>query len=171
MEQVFISTTQKGETMSFIPSANHQNQTPEKVSNNGFFPDIDMAQFREVMRVEQPISNLRTKQAILDAIISVNNELKAWPAFQNYNALNYSSLKEVPCEQYGEVSQYEHHYQSAVFNKAKALLLENYRDFDSTKSGHERADQMEERVDDYLRRSRESIRALLGTAKITIELI
>lgn len=152
--------------MSFIPNTTHQNQTPEKVSNNGFFPDIDINQFREVMRVEQPISNLRTKQAILDAIISVNNESKAWPAIQNYN-----SLKEVPSEQYGEVSQYEHHYQSAVFNKAKALLLENYRDFDSTKSGHERADQMEERVDDYLRRSRESIRALLGTAKITIELI
>ncbi|MCY7297481.1 head completion/stabilization protein [Alteromonas sp. a30] len=166
MEQVFSGTTQKGETMSFIPNANHQNQTPEKVSNKGFFPDIDMTQFREVMRVEQPISNLRAKQAILDAILSVNHELRAWSATQHYNALT-----EVPSEQYGEISQYEHHYQSAVFNKAKALLLENYRDFDSTKSGHERADQMEERVDDYLRRSRESIRALLGTAKINIELI
>lgn len=152
--------------MSFIPSANHQNQTPETVSNNGFFPDIDINQFREVMRVEQPISHPRTKQAILDAVISVNNELKAWPAIQHY-----STLKDIPGEQYGDISQHEHHYQSAVFNKAKALLLENYRDFDSTKSGHERADQMAERVDDYLRRSRESIRCLLGTAKITIALI
>ncbi len=152
--------------MSFIANGSHQNQQAEKVTNNGFFPEISIDYFREVMRVEQPISNPRTKQAILDAIISVNNELKAWPAIQNFN-----SLANVPCEQYGEISQYEHHYQSAVFNKAKALLLENYRDFDSTKSGHERADQMEERVDDYLRRSRESIRRLLGTAKITIELI
>ena len=152
--------------MSFIPSANHPSQTSGKVSNNGFFPDIDITQFREVMRVEQPVSNQRTKQALLDAILSVNHELRAWPATQHYNVLT-----EVPSEQYGEVSQVTHHYQSAVFNKAKALLLENYRDFDSTKSGHERADQMEERVDDYLRRSRESIRRLLGTAKINIELI
>jgi len=62
-------------------------------------------------------------------------------------------------------------YKQSVFNEAKADLTERFRDFDSTKSGHKEADKLEIGINDYRQKSREHIRALLGTNRAIIGLI
>lgn len=152
--------------MSGFIATNNSAEEPEQVINNGFFPDINVSQFRTVMRVDQTVTSERTVQAIQDAMITINNELQAWQ-----NNSQSESLSDIPSENYGDKTKLEHLYQAALFNRAKGLLIESYRDYDSTKSGHDRADEMETRIDDYLRRSREAIRNILGISRMTVELI
>ncbi|MCF6221649.1 MAG: head completion/stabilization protein, partial [Robiginitomaculum sp.] len=83
----------------------------------------------------------------------------------------YAGIEDIPAEQVSGTSRYVHQYMAAVFNEAKADLVERYRDFDSTNDGHDEADTLEETIDDYRRKSRENIRALLGRPRATIELL
>lgn len=152
--------------MSGFIATNNSTKEPKQVTNNGFFPNVDLALFRTVMRVDQTVTPERTVQALLDAMIAVNKELHVWQI--NSQA---KSLSKVPSIRYGDKTKLEHLYQTALFNRAKGLLVENYRDFDSTKSGHDRADEMQTRIDDYLRQSREAIRNMLGIPRMTVALI
>jgi hypothetical protein len=150
---------------SFIANT-HSEEEPEQISNNGFFPDVNLASFRSVMRVDQTVSTERITQTLYNAMISVNQELQEWQI-----DTQVGTLSDVPSESYGDKTKLQRLYQTALFNHAKALLVEHYRDFDSTKSGHERADEMDHRIDDYLRISRTAIRKILGISRVTVELI
>ena len=152
--------------MSGFIATNSPATAAEQVINNGFFPDVDPALFRTVMRVDQTVTPARAVRALQDAMIAVNKELHTWQL-----DAKVPSLSDIPSESYGDKSRLEHLYRTALFARAKALLVESYRDYDSTKSGHDRADAMETRVDDYLRQSREAIRNLLGVPRMTVELI
>ena len=149
----------------FIATSSSSSEA-QHISNNGFFPDIDIAEFRSVMRVDTTISEERVKQALMDAIINVNKELADWQ-----NKAEVETLAAYQSETYGDNTKHQHLYQSAVFNRAKALLTETYRDFDSTKYGHKKADSLEPGIDDYFRKSKEAIRSFLGTPRLSVELI
>ena len=152
--------------MSEFIATNNNAAEPEQVINNGFFPDVDLGLFRNVMRVDQTIPSERTVQALQDAMIAIKKELHTWQLNSQVQ-----SLADIPSESYGDKTRLEHLYQTALFNRAKGLLVESYRDYDSTKLGHDRADAMETRIDDYMRQSREAIRNMLGVPRMTVELI
>ncbi|RXJ70641.1 head protein [Veronia nyctiphanis] len=152
--------------MSGFIATNSPNKVSDTVKNNGFFPDVDISDFRATMRVDQTIHTANLKHNLTLAMTAVNQELADWQHSQQKN-----TLAEVISESYGTHSRVEFLYRAALFNKTKSALLENYRDFDSTKSGHEKADEMKARIDDHLRLSREAIRLLLGISKVTVELI
>ena len=88
-----------------------------------------------------------------------------------FTYIDAADLANVAAEQIDGVSVKVWHYKQAVFNEAKADLTERYRDFDSTKSGHKEADKLETGINDYRQKSREHIRALLGTPRAIIGLI
>ena len=62
-------------------------------------------------------------------------------------------------------------YLQAVWQRAKAYELEQYRDIDTTDSGSRRAEGIESRIDTALQRSREALRSLMGRGRATIVLI
>ncbi len=154
---------------SFIPDKNTPPVAPVIISNETYFPDLDLTMFRDLMRADQTVSDAQAVQILTTAMIEVNRELKEWVAAQIL--AGYGSFTDIPATSFGVVTDMQHHYQAAIFNRAKALLVESYRDFDSTKSGHDKADEMDSRVDDYLRLSREAIRAIIGEPRLTVELI
>ncbi|MEB0138006.1 MULTISPECIES: head completion/stabilization protein [unclassified Undibacterium] len=119
--------------MSFIAIApSNQASAPAAglIINDGWFPDIRLADMREAARIDGTVTDARLTAALVDAILSVNLALHAWKA--QHLAAQYADLLSVPAPSIQGESQYLAHYRRAVYSTAKADLLEKYRDFDST---------------------------------------
>lgn len=154
--------------MSFIaPGAEPVEETA--IANNGFFPDIEPEECRASMRLDGTVTPTRLRDALIEAIQSVNSDLAAWEAAQT--AAGYSTLAAVPAQQVGGKSVQLHRYLRAVNCLAQANLAERYRDFDSTGAGHREADKLEMPIDDIRRDARWAIRDILGVRRTTVELI
>lgn len=157
--------------MSFLATAPSTTPTAPAgaiVTNDGFFPDIDLDKLREAMRLDGTVTAVRLRDAAIAAVISINDELQAWKAGKQ--AAGVLTLAELP-PQIGGVSVQVSRYLAAIYRTAKADLTERYRDFDATKAGEAKADQLESTVDDDRRAARWAVRDLLGRPRSTIELI
>lgn len=153
----------------FAPIADPNHITGAVVTNSAFWPDIAVDEFRATTRLQDTVTDGRVIQAITSAMISINNELAAWRDLQL--AQNHADLGNVPAERIGDKTALEHHYASAVYAKAKSLIMEQYRDIDTTNDGERRTAEFEGTIESWRRAARESIRALLGIPRATIELI
>lgn len=142
------------------------NATEYLISNNGFFPDISLNEVRTAMRADGTISEIRLKNAVIEAIATVNQELA--PLRQQAKV---SSLESLKADEIDGEHLYVWRYKRAVFCLAMANLYERYRSFDSTKDGVEKAEQYENSVDDLRRDARFAIRDLLNINRWTAELI
>ncbi|MGB1239881.1 MAG: head completion/stabilization protein [Pseudomonadales bacterium] len=140
-----------------------------RITNNGFFPDVDPNQFREVMRVDSGITNARVRHALIDAIGKINIDLAAFKQLQSN--LSIATLSDVPAPQVDGQSQHLHDYQRAVFCQAKAELNERYQDYDSSNNNSGRSDDIADSIDDYRRQSILAVRRIAGVSQSTIELI
>lgn len=158
--------------MSFIATDPTSNPTSPAgaaiVTNDGFFPDIDLDKLRDTMRLDGTVTPARLRDAAIAAVISVNDELQDWKATQV--AAGVATLASV-APMIGGVGVQLSRYLAAVYRTAKADLTERYRDFDSTKEGEAKADQLEVTIGDHRRAARWAIRDLLGVPRSTIELI
>lgn len=150
----------------FIPSTDPAADAPETVANDGWFPDLSLADFHAQTGQGDTFDPARIAAAIQSAMIEVNASIGAWRARQAA-----ASLAEVPARTYGEVSEKVILYRAAVFARARAQLLANTRDYDSTKSGHARADALEATAADYLRQSNEAVARLIDRRRTVVELI
>lgn len=138
------------------------------VTNDGFFPDIDLAAMRAAMRLDGTVTDARLVDAVVTAMIGVNGELSAWQAAQL--AAGAVALADIGPKINGEGVKLVL-YRTAVYRTARADLTERYRDFDSTKSGAHEADQRETTIEDDRRAARWAIRDFLSLPRSTIELI
>lgn len=153
--------------MSFIAKADAAAETP--ITNDGFFPDIDPVDAREVLRMDGTVTAERLSHSLIDAIATVNDEVGAWKATQI--AAAHLTLADVPASEINGDSILVHRYKRAVYALTKANLTERYRDFDSTNAGNKKADQMETPIDDLRRDARWAISDILGIGRNTVELI
>lgn len=152
--------------MSF--SANSGNANHD-ITNNGFFPTITTADFSQKTRLDGTVTLERIVQSLIVAISEVNQELTAWQVRQQ--VAGYATLADVPAPQLDGESQKLALYRQAVYALAKAELIERYRDFDSTKSGHRHADEMEPGIDTYRRSARWAIADIQAKPRMVVELI
>jgi hypothetical protein len=156
--------------MSFIATAPSSTPAPASsiVTNDGFFPDVDLDQLREQMRLDGTATHARLLGATVLAMVSVNGELEAWKATKV--AAGVTSLADT-LPKIGGTSVYVNLYLSAVYRTAKADLTERYRDFDTTKDGQDKAEQLDATIGDDRRHARWAIRDILGIPRTTVELI
>lgn len=140
-----------------------------QVTNNGFFPAIDPAHFREATRQDKTVTYDRLKLALIEAIAAANRELASWEAQQQ--DAGHNTLDAVPQAEVGGEGILLHHYRRAVYSLAKAELLERYRDFDATRSGAERDEENPAPDDVYRRDARWALAAIRGTERVVVELI
>lgn len=150
----------------FIPSDNPAADAPTTVANDGWFPGLALADFYAETGQGKTFAPERVAAAIRAAIIEINTAIAEWRALQTAD-----TLETVPATDYGGTSEKVILYRAAVFCRARAQLLANTRDFDSTKDGHDRADKLEATADDYLRQSNEAVSRLTGRARTVVELI
>lgn len=158
--------------MSFIATApSSTTSTPAAtliVTNDGFFPDIDLGNLRDTVRLDGTVTTTRLRDAAIAAVISVNAELVAWKDAQR--AAGVIQLGDLE-PRIGGVGVQVSRYLAAVYRTAKADLSGRYRDFDATPEGQDQAAQLEATIDNDLRAARWAIRDLLGLPRSTVELI
>jgi hypothetical protein len=139
------------------------------VTNASWFPSIDLAAMREAVRLVGTVTHARLRDAVIAACDEVNRELSTWRAA--HQAAGVTSLAELPADEIGGESVQLSRYRRAVYFLARADLTEKYRDFDSTKSGANDADELVTTIDADRRNARHSINDMRGVARTTIELI
>ena len=157
-------------TTTFIPTTPPATDPNEdSIPNLSFWPALSLTAFRDGYRVDTVVTDTEAKQAIATAARQVNAELADWQALQE--AAGAVTLADVDSPDYGGVSEHIANYLDAVYHRAKASVIQDYRDTDTTKSGHDRADDMEGQADIAMARSRSAVRAILGKHRATVELI
>lgn len=151
-------------------ATNTPGETAENtVANNGFFPNLSLNDFKKNYSVDNPIADDSARNAVVNAMIDSNRLLALWHAEQI--KAGHLTLAAVPAQQYGDVSEKTMLYQRAVYFRAKADLVGQYRDYDTTARGHDRADEMEPKADDYRQQSHEALSALMDEPRAVVELI
>lgn len=134
-----------------------------------FWPEISPAAVREDQRIDNTVTPARLSATLIEAIAATNYSMSAWRATQIQ--MGYATLADVPAEKINGVSILIHRYRRAVGCLAKALLLERYRDFDSTARGEKKSDQLTDPIDDHRRDHKYAIADITGRGRVTVELI
>lgn len=143
--------------------------TPDIIPNNSFWPDVDLAKFRSVMRVDGTVTPERLRQVVLTAMAEVNAELYPWRERQEL--AGHNSLADVPAERLAGVSVRLHHYENAVWCWTRAVLNERYQDFDATASAVKRGEELSDASGDLWRDARWAISRVQDMPHCTVELI
>jgi hypothetical protein len=156
--------------MSFIavaPAPTHS--PPLSITNDGFWPDIDITTAREAMRLDGTVTDARLVHALTAAIIEVSGDVRAWKYEQIGKGLN--TLAEVPADVIAGGSMRVHAYRRAVYCLANADLIERMPDYDTTATGLKRAEQLEPAAGDHRRNARWAVSDLLGKPRTVVRLL
>jgi len=136
------------------------------ITNDGFFPDIKVADFQNVFHEVTEVDFEKVIFTLRSSILKVNRQLKTVKA-----NTTESSLVESDNEKLGDVSGLEIEYQSAVFGTAKTELLPLIINIVS----REKANDIEANINalkrEYKTQSNQAIRSLLGLGSSTVEVI
>jgi hypothetical protein len=143
--------------------------TPDIIPNNSFWPDVDLAKFRSVMRVDGTVTPERLRQVVLTAMAEVNAELYPWRERQEL--AGHNGLADVPAERLAGVSVRLHHYQNAVWCWTRAVLNERYQDFDATATAVKRGQELNDASGDLWRDARWAVSRVQDMPHCTVELI
>jgi len=158
---------------SFVATAG--NTTPDTpadaatIENDGWFPDIDLNDLRLAMKLDGTATFERLRLSAIDAIATVNADLGKWQAAQT--AAGFADLASVPAPKLAGTSIQVQRYTRAVYHLTHADITERYRGYDSTKSGGQKAEDLEETICTSRRNARWAMNDIRGIARSTIELI
>lgn len=157
--------------MSFLATAPTPPKTPATlIQNDGFFPDFDMLDVRDALRLDGTATDARLRHAVLGAMVEVGNDLAAWKAAMR--AEGYTSLAEVPDDATaGGKTRREIAYVRAVYSLVKADLIERMADYDTTGAGQKRVEWMADAPEEHRRNARWSIADVQGQRRTVVELI
>ncbi|MCK3655799.1 phage head protein [Pasteurellaceae bacterium Macca] len=154
------------------PTASAKETEPypdEIIQNDGFFPDLSLRAVRNTMRIDGTVTNDRLRHAVIEAMITVNHDLGVFAG----NAKNNQKYALEAVNQ-GEINGENvmiYRYQRAVFALATAQLMERYRNFDSTKEGNDKANELLDTAADLRRDYHFAVRQILGENQVISELI
>lgn len=151
------------------PSAKPTVIGDELIINNGFFPDIQLSEIRNAMRIDGTVTNERLKHSALDAMQTVNRDLKDFRL--KAQTQGKSRLSVCDEEQLNDESELDYLYKRAVFCLTTANLYERYRSFDSTREGDQKADQLIDTAGDLKRDYHFAVRDILGGHRMIAELV
>lgn len=154
--------------MSFSVTGSTQQDAPE-IAGDGFFPAISPSTCRDAMRLDGTITPERLRNELIEAIITVNDQLEPWKQAQL--AADHLTLDDVPAVQVDGASKYHHRYTRAVYCLAAASLNERYKAFDTTNAGNQRGDENEPTIDDLRRDAYWAISDILARPRTVVELV
>lgn len=141
----------------------------EVIKNTPFWPDVDLSEFRSVMRTDGTVTQPRLKQVLLTAISEVNAELFDFRNRQRM--LGFQALADVPADVLDGKNERIQHYHNSVYCWARAVLNERYQDYDATASGVKRGEELAEASGDLWRDARWAISRVQDAPHCTVELI
>jgi hypothetical protein len=142
---------------------------PAIIRNDGFFPDIDPAMFRDQHRIRDAVTPARMREALVSAILTVGRDLAGWSI--GHRAAGTARLVDLPATTIDGTSTLVLLYRRAVFTAAKAEVVERYRDIDTTQAGQRKAEDLEPTVAELRRDSLYAVRDMLAVGRVCVELI
>lgn len=138
--------------------------TGSTVAADGWFPDVDLNDMRDKIRVGKVVTHGRLTFAVEGALVTVQTELATWQAA--HVAAGVADLAALPDG--GKMAVL---FRRAVYCTAAAELAETYRDISATDEGDARADEFVPVAADYRRMATHAIRDMIGTTRTAVELI
>lgn len=155
-------------TTLIVPAPSTPASEPPIVSS-AFWPEVDPVQIRGDQRIDNSITPIRLRAALIEAIATTNSALTTW-RFTQVGA-GFEALADVPAEKIDDISILEHRYLRAVGCLAKALILERSRDIDTTGKGDRKSEALNDPIDDHRRDHLNAIADITGVPRTTVELI
>lgn len=150
--------------MSFSGFSN--NPVNDTVSNDGFFPDQNLATFQAVYRLPAEYNVETVIDGLNQAIIWTNDQLDEWRQVQE--AAGYNTLLDVPASQLGTDSRYTLLYSRAVGCYAKAILLRQFYTIERRPAANNDAKESQESEDIFYEYADAAIADFLGAPRITV---
>ncbi|EBB7360560.1 head completion/stabilization protein [Salmonella enterica] len=141
----------------------------EKVTAGTFWPEILLRDLRLASRIPGRTTTSRLKFVTTEAVAHVTDQLDDWRGIQE--SAGYSTLADVPARMLNGESVKVYRYRRAVYSAARALILENARDVDTTEKGDRKAGALEVQTDDLWRDVRWAIADIRGTQRLFVELV
>ncbi|HGG3904103.1 TPA: head completion/stabilization protein [Salmonella enterica subsp. enterica serovar Zanzibar] len=141
----------------------------EKVTAGTFWPEILLRDLRLASRIPGRTTTSRLKFVTTEAVAHVTDQLDDWRGIQE--SAGYSTLADVPARMLNGESVKVYRYRRAVYSAARALIIENARDVDTTEKGDRKADALEVQTDDLWRDVRWAIADIRGTQRLFVELV
>ncbi|HEX8555925.1 MAG TPA: head completion/stabilization protein, partial [Sphingomonas sp.] len=132
-----------------LPNDTAPDPASAPIANDGWFPAIEPAAFREQLRIRDAVTPARAREALIAAILAVGRDLAVWSAL--HRLAGATALDEVPAPTLDGTSVLVLLYRRAVFTAAKAEVVERYRDTDLTSAGQRKAEDLEPSVSELRR--------------------
>ncbi|KMZ24834.1 phage head protein [Haemophilus influenzae] len=123
------------------------------ISNDGFFPDMSLAQFRNQYRADGTITTQRLQDALVEGMASVNAELSMFKTQSKHDSLEQITAPSINGE-------------SVLIYRYK-----RYASYDSTNDGEKKMTQLKDSIDELRRDARFAISDILGRKRVDAELI
>lgn len=139
------------------------------VKSSDFWPVIYLADLRKAKKLDGQVTTDRLMECAIQAVRHVNNQLTKWCAAQQL--AGFTTLQNVPAEQINDESAKVWSYRDAVYSLAKALLIEGYRDIDTTRDGEKHAAALSTQIDTLWRDMRFDINDITGRPRQLAELV
>lgn len=148
----------------------NSNQSTDLIASNVFWPSISIKKYRESTNVDSNVPESRVRMVLIEAIATVNAELKAFrlDAIQN----GFTALADIDADnQIDGISVHVHRYTHAVHCHAHVSILEQYSTYSATGHTADRADAKQAQANDYRRNAHAAIADILGAQRCDSELI
>lgn len=136
------------------------------VLNDLFFPPFKISDFRNQARLDGSVTTARLKEALIEAIAAVNDELEKFKQRSTSEA-----FADIPCQKINNESVLVYRYRRAVTCLALANLYERYTSYDTTNDGEKKAELLKDSIDQLRRDARFAISDILKRPRVDAELI
>lgn len=143
----------------------------DAIAGDGWWPALSIASFREAMRLGTMVSDLRAREALLGAAITVGDALtrSGWRAEQE--AAGVESLADVPGFTVDGEARAVILWRRAVHATAAADLAETHNDISATDQGRKTNDARATSAGDHRRNATAAIRDLLRKSRARVALL
>jgi len=156
--------------VSLPPAADSDPPQPaaaDVVTGDGWWPDVNLTDLRQAVRLDTTIGPERLRDAVRAAMLDVNRQLAAWRA--GPIPASASSLTALPADLFDGQSRYVLHYTRALYSTVAADLGERLLSQTLTGAGADRADELRAEVAEHRRNARWAVNDLTGAPRATIE--
>lgn len=138
------------------------------VTAGSFWPVISLKDLRLAARITGGVTTTRLMHVTTEAVGHVIEQLEEWQI--NQQRLGYETLQNVPAAEVNGESMKVYRYRRAVYSIARALVIEGYRDVDTTPKGDKDAASLDLQREDLWRDARWSIADIQRKPRVYAEL-
>ncbi len=135
------------------------NETEPTLGNDGWFPDIEVRDFRLRRQIADNHATERLVDVLQLAMAQINSEL------QCQHWLGYDSLAAMPSPELGGCSTKVLHYRTAVYSTAQAILNHRYWAVADTTGKAQSLESLTESADEYQRERWNALQDLRGESR------